>query len=132
MYSKFQFFLFGFNFHHGNIQSCHDWSPFIQNPHGSFNGSESNTFGFTTPDYPVGRYDLRLECAHMDQPSLIFLAFSLALSMFPTMKNACSGRSSHFPLRISSKLLTLSAIETYSPATPVNLSATQLGCPKNL
>src|SRR6185295_3896976 len=56
-----------------------------------------------------------------------FLACSSACSIGPTYMNASSGKWSHLPLQISSKLRMVSATLVYSPLLPVKTSATKNG-----
>ena len=57
--------------------------------------------------------------------------FSMASSIVPTFRKACSGRSSTSPSRIIRKPLIVSSMETITPGTPVNCSATEKGCERN-
>src|SRR5436190_16936477 len=68
---------------------------------------------------------------HRNSYFAIFLACSSACSIAPTYMNACSGRWSHLPSQISSKLRIVSRNGVISPGLPVNTSATKKGCDKN-
>src|SRR6185437_1793069 len=63
--------------------------------------------------------------------ALSFSAASTTSSIPPTSRNACSGRSSYLPCRISWKPRIVSSRRTYLPGVPVNTSATWNGWPRN-
>src|SRR5690606_12849363 len=80
--------------------------------------------------HPFGRDELDRE----HQPSTSrrsCSAFSRALSALPTLRNACSGRSSSSPLTSCSKLSTVSSTGTKMPFMPVNFSPTKNSCERN-
>src|SRR5205814_144321 len=80
-------------------------------------------------DGALGRHDLE---PYRHQPAFaICSAFSRACSIVPTLKKACSGRSSCLPSSTSLKLRTVSATFTYTPSRPVNCLATNNGCARN-
>ena len=60
-----------------------------------------------------------------------FLPLAIASSIVPTLRNACSGRSSTSPSSIMLNPLIVSSIGTITPFTPVNCSATAKGCERN-
>ena len=59
--------------------------------------------------------------------AISFLPLAMASSMVPTLRKACSGRSSTSPSRIMLKPRMTSSIGTITPGTPVNFSATVNG-----
>src|SRR5918994_7424753 len=77
---------------------------------------------------PATRRDPTM-CASAQAASLE--AFSSAVSMFPTMWNACSGRWSYSPLQIPSKDSSVSESGTNTPGCPVKASAANMFCDRN-
>src|SRR5258708_30951942 len=81
-------------------------------------------------DGALGRDDLEPD-RHQAEDFAIVSAFSRACSIVPTLKKACSGRSSCLPSSTSLKLRTVSATFTYTPSRPVNCLATNSGWARN-
>src|SRR5439155_4616149 len=76
------------------------------------------------PQDPLGRHQVDLQ----GHSPCSCLALARAASAPPTLRNACSGKSSRSPVHSRSKDSNVSSTGVVTPGRPVNTSATYIGC----